>query len=68
LILIRKKFNRLIKKSLISDAEIENFSKEEKLNFMYILDKEIAYKEADFVIIATPIDYILKQTVSKYHL
>ncbi|NQZ87045.1 MAG: nucleotide sugar dehydrogenase [Colwellia sp.] len=56
--IIEEKVNLLNdKKSPISDVEIEDFLLNKSINFEATLDKEYGYKNADYVIIATPTDY-----------
>ena len=56
--IIASKIEQLNNKiSPIVDAEITDFLINKDLNFTATLDKELAYKNADFVIIATPTDY-----------
>lgn len=45
------------KQSPIEDAEISDFLSNKELDFVVTVDKELAYQDAEFVIIATPTDY-----------
>ena len=56
--IIPEKIEQLNNKiSPIVDVEIEDFLANKDLNFTATLDKDLAYKKTDFVIIATPTDY-----------
>jgi UDPglucose 6-dehydrogenase len=56
--IIPEKIEQLNNKfSPIVDDEIEDFLATKSLNFIATLDKELSYKDADFIIIATPTDY-----------
>jgi UDPglucose 6-dehydrogenase len=56
--IIPEKIEQLNNKiSPIVDKEIEDFLANKDLNLTATLDIELAYKDADFVIIATPTDY-----------
>ncbi len=50
-----KKINN--RESPIKDKKIDNFFKKEQLNLSGTTDSEQAYKEAEFIIIATPTNY-----------
>ena len=45
------------RKSPISDKEIEEYLKTKELNLTATTDKAKAYKDAEYIIIATPTDY-----------
>ena len=54
-----KKINKRI--SPIQDEYIEKYLKEKELNLTATLDAELAYKDADFVVIAAPTNYDSKK-------
>lgn len=45
------------KQSPVEDREIDNFLKTKSLNLRATLNKEFAFKDANFVVISTPTDY-----------
>lgn len=45
------------KKSPIVDAEIERFLVEKELNLVATTDPEVAYKDAEFIVVSTPTNY-----------
>jgi len=51
------------KQSPIEDKEIEEYIKTKELNLIATIDKELAYKNPDYVVICTPTDY---DTTSNY--
>lgn len=56
--IVASKVNLLNRKlSPIEDVEIESYLQNHSLNLRATLDKNDAYKDADFVVIATPTDY-----------
>ena len=56
--IIPDKINKLNNKiSPIEDSDIQDFLTNKNLNFTSTLDKKVAFKNADYVIVATPTDY-----------
>lgn len=56
--IVPERINMLKNRKLpIIDKEVDLFLKTKDLNFQATLDKTLAYRNADFVIIATPTDY-----------
>ncbi|XXK60099.1 nucleotide sugar dehydrogenase [Porticoccaceae bacterium nBUS_09] len=45
------------KQSTVADTEIESFLAEKPLSLTATLDEQVAYKDASFIIVATPTDY-----------
>ncbi len=44
------------KQSPIVDAEIVDYLENKQLDLVATLDKQVAYRDADYIVIATPID------------
>jgi UDPglucose 6-dehydrogenase len=60
--IIEEKVEKINNKiSPIVDHEIEEFLKTKELNLLATLDKELAYKDAEYIVIATPTDYDAEQ-------
>jgi len=56
--IVAAKVEQLNRKELpIEDAEMESYLRHKSLNFKATLNKEEAFKDANFIIIATPTDY-----------
>lgn len=56
--IVQEKIDQINRKiSPIADPEIQEFLRNKPLNLRATLDKEQAYQNADFVVIATPTDY-----------
>jgi UDPglucose 6-dehydrogenase len=55
---VKEKINKINnKKSPITDKEIQDYLNTKDLNLTAITDKQKAYKDAEYIIIATPTDY-----------
>ena len=60
--IVQEKVEKINKKiSPIQDEYIEKYLKEKQLNLTATLDAETAYKDADFVVIAAPTNYVSKK-------
>jgi UDPglucose 6-dehydrogenase len=56
--LLQEKIDKVAKRdSPLDDKEIKEYIKKPELNFTATLDKQVAYDNPDFVIVATPTDY-----------
>lgn len=61
---VEEKINNLNNKKLpIADKEMENYIQTRDLNLKATMDPEEAYKDAEFVFIATPTDYDVKTEI-----
>lgn len=67
--IIQKKIDLINqRKSPIQDEYIEKYFLEKDLNLSATLDAEVAYKDADYVIIAAPTNYDSKKNFSTHRL